>query len=82
MSLAANVVTAAIRQADLSERMAATRELLAAQVRQQDIMRQRLAAGGIAQADLSNQELLVAQTRSTLPPLDKQLAQHRYAWPT
>ncbi|KAG0925845.1 hypothetical protein G6F31_018598 [Rhizopus arrhizus] len=35
----------------------------------------RLAAGGIAQADLSNQELLVAQTRSTLPPLDKQLAQ-------
>lgn len=75
MSLAANVVTAAIRQADLSERVAATRELLAAQLQQQDIMRQRLAAGGIAQADLSNQELLVAQTRSTLPPLDKQLAQ-------
>ncbi|CAB3626091.1 efflux transporter outer membrane subunit [Achromobacter pestifer] len=75
MSLAANVVTAAIRQADLSERAAATRELLAAQVRQQDIMRQRLDAGGIAQADLSNQELLVAQTRATLPPLDKQLAQ-------
>ncbi|KAG1262340.1 hypothetical protein G6F66_014307 [Rhizopus arrhizus] len=38
-------------------------------------MRQRLAAGGIAQADLSNQELLVAQPRSTLPPLGKQLAQ-------
>ena len=75
MSLAANVVTAAIRQADLSERLAATRDLLAAQVRQQDIMRQRVAAGGIAQADLSNQELLVAQTRATLPPLEKQLSQ-------
>lgn len=75
MSLAANVVTAAIRQADLSERLAATRELLDAQLRQQDIMRQRLAAGGIAEADLRNQELLVAQTRATLPPLDKQLAQ-------
>lgn len=75
MSLAANVVTAAIRQADLSERLAATRELLAAQARQQDIMRQRLDAGGIALADLRNQELLVAQTRATVPPLDYQLAQ-------
>lgn len=75
MSLAANVVTAAIRQADLNERLAATRELLAAQVRQQDIMRQRLAAGGVSLADLRNQELLVAQTRTTLPPLDYQLAQ-------
>lgn len=75
MSLAANVVTAAIRQADLSERLEATRELLAAQVRQRDIMRQRLHAGGVSRADLSNQELLVAQTRATLPPLDYQLAQ-------
>ncbi|MGY6269258.1 efflux transporter outer membrane subunit [Achromobacter denitrificans] len=75
MSLAANVVTAAIRQADLSERADVTRELLAAQIRQRDIMRQRLAAGGVSQADLSNQELLVAQTRATLPPLDYQLAQ-------
>lgn len=75
MSLAANVVTVAIRQADLGERLAATRDLLDAQTRQQDIMRQRLAAGGIALADLRNQELLVAQTRATVPPLEYQLAQ-------
>lgn len=75
MSLAANVVTTAIRQADVSERLAATRELLDAQLRQADIMRQRVAAGGVAQADLSNQELLVAQTRATVPPLEQQLAQ-------
>lgn len=75
MSLAANVVTAAIRQADLAERLAATRDLLDAQTRQQDIMRQRLDAGGIALADLRNQELLVAQTRATVPPLEYQLAQ-------
>ena len=75
MSLAANVVTAAIRQADLAERLAATRELLAAQARQQDIMRQRLNAGAVALADLRNQELLVAQTRATVPPLEYQLAQ-------
>ncbi|MDH0684184.1 efflux transporter outer membrane subunit [Achromobacter animicus] len=75
MSLAANVVTAAIRQADLAERLTATRDLLAAQVSQQDIMRKRLDAGGIALADLRNQELLVAQTRATVPPLEYQLAQ-------
>ncbi|MGB3436404.1 efflux transporter outer membrane subunit [Achromobacter sp.] len=75
MSLAANVVTAAIRQADLNERLADTRELLAAQARQQDIMRQRQQAGGVSEADLRNQELLVAQTRATLPPLEYQLAQ-------
>ncbi|PND30336.1 ABC transporter permease [Achromobacter pulmonis] len=75
MALAANVVTAAIRQADLGERLQATRELLAAQSRQRDIMRQRLDAGGISQADLSNQELLVAQTQATLAPLQYQLSQ-------
>ncbi|WP_371321292.1 efflux transporter outer membrane subunit [Achromobacter seleniivolatilans] len=75
MSLAANVVTAAIKQADLSERLAASHDLLAAQIRQQDIMAQRVAAGGVSQADLRNQELLVAQTRATLPPLEQQLSQ-------
>ena len=42
MTLAANVVTTAIRQADLAGRLADTRELLAAQQRQRDIMAQRL----------------------------------------
>ena len=67
MSLAANVVTAAIRQADLSERRDVTRELLAAQVRQRGHHAPAPDAGGVSQADLSNQELLVAQTRATLP---------------
>jgi outer membrane protein TolC len=80
MTLAANVVTTAIRQADLTERVAITRDLLAAQQRQQDIMRQRLATGGIAEADLRNQELLLAQTQATLPPLQYQLAQAT-SWP-
>ncbi len=75
MTLAANVVTTAIRQADLAARLADTRELLAAQQRQRDIMAQRLRAGGIAEADLRNQELLLAQTAATVPPLEYQLAQ-------
>ena len=75
MTLAANVVTTAIRQADLAGRLADTRELLAAQQRQRDIMAQRLRAGGIAEADLRNQELLLAQTAATVPPLEYQLAQ-------
>ncbi|WP_423055994.1 efflux transporter outer membrane subunit [Achromobacter xylosoxidans] len=75
MTLAANVVTTAIRQADLAGRLADTRELLLAQQRQRDIMAQRLRAGGIAEADLRNQELLLAQTEASVPPLEYQLAQ-------
>ncbi|MGW8305351.1 MAG: efflux transporter outer membrane subunit [Achromobacter pulmonis] len=75
MTLAANVVTTAIRQADLAARLADTRELLRAQRRQRDIMAQRLRAGGIAEADLRNQELLLAQTEAGVPPLQYQLAQ-------
>ncbi|MGE8656509.1 MAG: efflux transporter outer membrane subunit [Achromobacter sp.] len=75
MTLAANVVTTAIRQADLAARLADTQALLRAQQRQRDIMAQRLRAGGIAEADLRNQELLLAQTEAGMPPLEYQLAQ-------
>lgn len=78
MTLAANVVTTAIRQADLAGRLADTRELLLAQQRQRDIMARRLRAGGIAEADLRNQELLLAQTEASVPPLEYQLAQSHH----
>lgn len=75
MTLAANVVTAAIRQAALREKIDTTQALLAAQTDQSRIMQARLHAGGISQADVQNQQLLLAQTRATLPPLEAQLSQ-------
>lgn len=75
LSLAGNVVTAAIRQATLRAQIATTQQLLAAQQQQLDIMQARYAAGGISSLDLQNQRQLLAQSSATLPPLQKQLAQ-------
>lgn len=75
LSLAGNVVTAAIRQATLRSQIATTQELLAAQQQQLEIMQARYAAGGISNLDLQKQRELVAQSTATLPPLQKQLAQ-------
>ncbi|MDM9557434.1 efflux transporter outer membrane subunit [Bordetella petrii] len=78
MTLAGNVVTAAIRQAALQARLEAAEALLEAQARQLDIMRQRQRAGGIATLDLHNQESLLAQTRATLPDLRRQRDRARH----
>ena len=78
MALAANVVTAAIRQAGLQARLDATQALLQAQERQLAIMRQRRQAGGVAALDVRNQESLLAQTRATLPALRQQRDRTRH----
>ncbi|SDX21373.1 efflux transporter, outer membrane factor (OMF) lipoprotein, NodT family [Collimonas sp. OK242] len=75
LTLAANVVTAAIRQAALRAQIVSSEQMLQLQRRQLDIMAQRFAAGGIAQRDLKNQRTLVAQSEAALPSLKQQLAQ-------
>jgi NodT family efflux transporter outer membrane factor (OMF) lipoprotein len=81
LSIAGNVVSAAIRRASLAQQIALTRRLLDAQERQLSIMEARFRAGGIAQIDLHAQRTLVAQTRASLPPLAAQLdaADHQLA---
>lgn len=74
-TLAANVVSAAIRQAALHARISKSRELLAAQSRQLSIIKERHRLGGVAELELRNQSLLLEQTRASLPPLEKQLVQ-------
>src|SRR5690606_6488237 len=78
MMLAGNVVTTAIRQAGLQERLDAHRELLAAQTRQLAILRQRHHAGGVSALDVRRQESLVAQARAELPPLEQELDRARH----
>jgi len=75
LSLSANVVSAAIRQAALREQIALTRALYDAQRQQLDIMVERYRAGGIARLDLQNQQSLLAQTAALLPPLQQQQTQ-------
>ncbi len=69
LTLAANVAATAIRRAGLAAQIDATRRILDAQRRQQDIVAQRYELGGVALLDLENQRALLAQTESALPPL-------------
>ena len=71
-TLAANVVTAAIRRASIGAQVTATVELLATQRQQLRIMRTRSTLGGISESALRDQQLLLAQTQATLPALEKQ----------
>lgn len=72
LTLAANVVAAAIRQAELAAQVEYTEQILAAQSRQLAISEERYAAGGIALEDLDTQRSQLEQLRATLPALTAQ----------
>lgn len=78
LALTANLVTSAIREASLRAQLQATREVLAAQERQLEIVEKQFATGAIAQSTVLIQRTQVAQTRTTVPPLEKLLAQTRH----
>jgi NodT family efflux transporter outer membrane factor (OMF) lipoprotein len=81
LSVAANVVSTAIRYASLQRQIELTQQLADAQARQLSIMEARLAAGGVATLDVRSQRTLLAQTRASLPPLETQrdAADHQLA---
>lgn len=77
ITVAANVVGAAIQEQLLLEQRQAARD--AAQVAAQQLAQSRLlrAAGYVSELDLAQQEAASAQAEALLPPLDKQLEQTR-----
>jgi len=81
LTLAANVVSAAIRQADLQAQIEYTEQLLEAQGRQVAISEERYQVGGIALEDLQNQRSQLAQLRAALPALQasRQQVDHQLA---
>ncbi|WP_028229783.1 efflux transporter outer membrane subunit [Paraburkholderia mimosarum] len=81
LTVAANVVSTAIRRASLQRQIEITRQVADTQARQLTIMQARLAAGGVAEIDVRSQRTLVAQTRASLPPLETQrdAADHQLA---
>ncbi len=75
LTLAANVVAAAIRQADLQAQVDLTEQLLQAQMRQLEIAEDRYRVGGISQEALQSQGAQVEQLRAVLAPLKAQRQQ-------
>ncbi|TLS77171.1 efflux transporter outer membrane subunit [Mariprofundus erugo] len=74
LTVAANVVTAAIEEASLRGRIAATQEIIEAEEQQLALLQHRFDLGASSMTDLLAHKTHLAQTRATLPPLNKQLA--------
>ncbi len=78
LTLTSNIVTAAVKEASLRSQIRATRDIISAQEKQLDIVGQQYRLGGASLADVLAQKAQLAQTRATLPPLEKDLAQTRH----
>jgi len=77
ITLASNVVAAAIQEALLRQQIATTQEIIAANVHSVELLGRQMKAGYASRLDLSLQENALAQARQSLPPLQKQFEQTR-----
>ena len=78
LTLAANIVTTAMAQAQYAAQIDATEAILAAQQAQVDIAHKRFELGAIARGDELSLQTQLEQTRASLPPLRNQLQQTKH----
>jgi NodT family efflux transporter outer membrane factor (OMF) lipoprotein len=77
VTLASNVVAAAIQEASLRAQLEATRQIIAADVKSLAVLRNQLRLGFAMRVDVAAQETALAQAKATLPPLQMQFEQTR-----
>jgi NodT family efflux transporter outer membrane factor (OMF) lipoprotein len=77
ITLASNVVAAAIQEASVRAQLAATREIIAFNTKSLEILRNQFKLGYAMRIDVAAQEATLAQSQALLPPLQKQLEQTR-----
>ena len=77
LTLASNVVTAALTEASLRAQIDAIQRIIAAQRQTLDILQRQSGLGAIPGGDVATQQAALAQVEATLPPLQKALAQQR-----
>jgi NodT family efflux transporter outer membrane factor (OMF) lipoprotein len=73
LMLAGNVVSVAIRKAQLQAQLDITRKMLDVQQQELKIVEQRLAAGGVSEYDVRSQRTAVAEIEASIPPLEQQI---------
>ncbi len=78
LTIAANIVTTAVNEAALRAEIGATGEIIQAQEKQLEIVERQFQLGAVAKTDVLAQRSQLAQTRATLPPLEKTLSQTRH----
>jgi NodT family efflux transporter outer membrane factor (OMF) lipoprotein len=77
VTLAANVVAAAIQEASIREQIAATQEIIDYNQRSLAILQDKFRLGFAMRIDVAQQEAQLAQAQALLPPLQKQFEQTR-----
>lgn len=77
ITLASNVVAAAIQEALLRAQIATAQRIVDGGVQSVALLRRQQEAGHASRLDLALQETALSQARQTLPPLQKQFAQTR-----
>jgi len=77
ITLASNVVAAAIQEASLRAQLEATRQIIAAEEKSLSVLRDQFRLGFAMRIDVSAQEAALAQAQALLPPLQKQFEQTR-----
>ncbi|HXH71322.1 MAG TPA: efflux transporter outer membrane subunit [Mariprofundaceae bacterium] len=77
LTLAANIVTAAVKEASLRGQIAATRQMISDSESQLAMIQQQYEQGAVAQKAVLSQQSDLARIRATLPALQKQLEQNR-----
>jgi NodT family efflux transporter outer membrane factor (OMF) lipoprotein len=77
ITLASNVVAAAIQEASLRAQIDATRQIIEADEKSLQILRDQLLLGFAMRIDVAAQEAALAQAETLLPPLQKQFEQTR-----
>ena len=78
LTLTANIVTTALQEASLRAQLDATRDILTAQEAQVRVTQRQFDVGGVSRSEVLTQRTETAQTRATLSPLEKALAQTRH----
>jgi NodT family efflux transporter outer membrane factor (OMF) lipoprotein len=78
LTLSANIVTAAITIASLHKQICVTKQLIHEQAAQLAIIKKQFDLGGVSKIEVVAQQTQLAQTRATLPPLEKSWAQSRH----
>lgn len=78
LSLTANVVTTAIQEASLRAQLKATQDVVAAEEKSLAVVETQVRLGAVGRSSALSQRAQVAQTRATIPNLEKSIEQTRH----
>ena len=78
LSLTANLVTTAIQEASLRAQLQAIGDVIDAETKAYDLVQKQARFGAVSRATVLTQAALLAQTRGTLPAIERALAQTRH----